>query len=103
MLKAREQAIELVQLEDWAGGLPDLALGFALRRSPPGGNLLPFNIPTVVGLSNLEEVHHALRVWHAVNRPELENNEERRVSLERRIIKHFVETGWSNWSWESGS
>ena len=107
MWEPREQAIKVVQSENWPGGLADLALGFGLRRDRLGGgtngNLLPFSIPTVVGLSSLEEVHHAVRVWHEVNSPRLKDDDERRVSLERRVKKCFVETGWSNWSWDSGN
>jgi D-arabinose 1-dehydrogenase len=106
MLEARQQAIKFVQSSDWTGGVPDLALGFALRRGPPGGtdgNPLLFSIPTVVGFSNLKEVHHAVRVWHDVNHPESEGDDGRRVLLENRIMKYFAEAGWSNWSWESGN
>jgi D-arabinose 1-dehydrogenase len=107
MWEPREQAIKVVQSENWPGGLADLALGFGLRRDRLGGgtngNLLSFSIPTVVGLSSLEEVHHAVRVWHEVNSASLKDDDERRVSLERQIKKCFVESGWSNWSWDSGN
>lgn len=105
MLEARERAIDLVQSEGWPGGVADLALGFGLRRAPAGsvdhGNRLPLNIPTVIGLSNLEEVHHVMRVWHNVNSPGLGGDDARRISLEHRITQCFMDSGWSNWSWDT--
>ncbi|KZW04431.1 Aldo/keto reductase, partial [Exidia glandulosa HHB12029] len=54
--------------EEVCGGLeklPDLALGFSLRRDH-GGEALK-DVPSVVGLSNLRELHETVRVWREVH------------------------------------
>lgn len=33
------------------------------------GQHLPADVPTVVGLSNMKEVHDVVRIWHEVNKP----------------------------------
>jgi len=43
--------------ETWAGALPNLALGFAMRHSLTAG------MPLAVGYSALVEVHESIRIW----------------------------------------
>ncbi|OAX43101.1 Aldo keto reductase [Rhizopogon vinicolor AM-OR11-026] len=55
-------AVQLGKEWDASGaGLPDLALQYAFARAREIG------MPTVVGLSNPEEVHASTKVWHEVD------------------------------------
>lgn len=101
MMTARQQAFDIVQSENWPGGIVDLALGFGLRRDrPDDSGALPQGIPTVVGLSSPDEVHQAVKVWKEVNSDSPDGNDRRR-SLERHVVKCFIDAGWSNWSWDT--
>ncbi|KAJ1308599.1 hypothetical protein OPQ81_004297 [Rhizoctonia solani] len=54
---------QLVKLaENWPGGLPNLAMGYALRRKSG----VMADIPTVAGFSRTSEVHEAMSVWREV-------------------------------------
>lgn len=89
IMAARERAIAICH--DWDGGLPNLALGFGLRE---GG--MP-NVPRVVGLTHMWEVHEAFRVWR-----EAQNGEDvKRKEHEEAVRRVFKEAGCENLSWDS--
>lgn len=84
---------------DWPGGISNLALGYSLRRPKVKGENSPFNdVPTVVGVSNLNEVHEAMRVWREVSSLGVNVT---RISQEDMVKGIFQAAGWLNWSWSS--
>ncbi|KAF9520708.1 hypothetical protein BS47DRAFT_1370284 [Hydnum rufescens UP504] len=102
MREARARAIQICETANWPGGLTNLALGFGLRRSEGGG--IPAHVPTVIGLSRLEEVHESVKIWGQVNGPWAQRSDaEARQALENQVRDCFVQSGWFNWSWASPS
>ncbi|TFY82525.1 hypothetical protein EWM64_g1491 [Hericium alpestre] len=79
----------------WNGGLPTLAIAWAVKRAEDGlgGEGV---IPTVVGLSKLAEVHQAVKGWRDVKDGV---NEEKREEYAAKVIKVFGEGGVKDWSW----
>jgi D-arabinose 1-dehydrogenase len=75
----------------WAGDLPNLALGYAIRNTGKG-------IPLVAGFSNIREVHECVKVWR-----EVQNgiNEEERMKCEAEAQETFQQAGFLDWSWAS--
>lgn len=83
----------------WPGGLPNLALGYAFRRPKSHAEMSPYNdVPTVVGLSSMQEVHDAMAVWREVSIP---GTNTIRKSKEDVIRGVFRAAGWLNWSWST--
>lgn len=91
-IAAKERAITSVH--NWVGGLPNLALGFSLRESGQQGMS---DVPRVVGLSNPQEVHEAVKVWREVQGA---INEER-IQNEEAVRKIFREANCEGMSWQS--
>ena len=59
----------------------------------------PYNdVPTVVGLSSMQEVHDAMVVWREVSIP---GTNTVRKSKEDVIRGLFHAAGWLNWSWST--
>lgn len=81
----------------WPGGLPNLAISYSFRRPKSHAETSPYNdVPTIVGLSNLDEVHDAMEVWREVSIP---GTNTVRKSKEDIIRSIFSASGWQNWSW----
>ncbi|KAI0829347.1 Aldo/keto reductase [Trametes gibbosa] len=81
------RAREVCEDQGWEGGLPNVAVGYGFRQ---GAEL---DVPVVVGLSNLREVHESVRAWREVKEGE---GEAKRVALEQRVVEAFGEhVGWS--------
>ncbi|KDQ20528.1 hypothetical protein BOTBODRAFT_26546 [Botryobasidium botryosum FD-172 SS1] len=94
-----EVARETIALaQDWPGGLPNLALGFGMRRQGPVMGNQGRSVPTVVGFSNLDEVHEALKVWREVSEDDKATSRAR-LDMEAAVQQRFIERGWKNWSW----
>lgn len=79
--------------ESWKGGLPNLAMGYALGRNSG----VMADIPTVAGFSRTSEVHEAVAVWREVANGASGGRRER----ENAIIETLGESGWENYSWRS--
>jgi len=72
----------------WEGGLVNISLGYAFNRAR--------EIPTVVGLSRLREVHENVRVWREVK----ENKDgPHRRDLENECVGIFKSAGYLDWDW----
>ncbi|KAH7343848.1 NADP-dependent oxidoreductase domain-containing protein [Rhizoctonia solani] len=85
---------QLVKLaEKWPGGLPNLAMGYALRRNSG----VMADIPTVAGFSRTSEVHEAMSVWREVTG----GVSSPRHELELAVIQAVKDAGWENYSWKS--
>ncbi|KAG6866004.1 hypothetical protein C0991_009676 [Blastosporella zonata] len=77
----------------WPDGLPNLALGYAVRNT----GLNHGNIPLVVGFSTPQEVRECVKVWR-----ELQDGEnEGRRKAEKTAQDAFLSTGHLDWSWAS--
>jgi len=100
MLDAREQANVICQSNHWEDGLANLALGYGMRRSDED-KAFGRTVPTVVGFSKTNEVHEAVKVWREIFGAG-EVSAGKRRGLEESVVRCFVESGWSGWSWASG-
>ncbi|KAG8715424.1 hypothetical protein FRC11_004203 [Ceratobasidium sp. 423] len=78
--------------EKWPGGLPNLAMGYALRRNSG----VMADIPTVAGFSRTSEVHEAMTVWREV----MGGVSSTRHDLEVAVIQAVKDAGWENYSWK---
>ncbi|KAF8341516.1 NADP-dependent oxidoreductase domain-containing protein [Cantharellus anzutake] len=108
MKAIRKEVIKFLEEDEdgkkrWEGGIVDLALGYGFRRGT-----LSKEIPTVIGLSTLNEVHEAVRVWWEVNEDAFFEHRHvdkfkaaRRKELEKEVTSMFERGGWLNWSWAS--
>jgi len=76
----------------WAGGLPDIALGFAYR------NARHLGISTVVGMGSLGEVHETMKIWREIVS---DSRAQERREYEERVIRVFDASGYRNYSWTS--
>lgn len=76
----------------WAGGLPNLALGYAMRHTNEDG------MPLAIGFSTLREVHESVRVWREV---ESGLDGENRRRKEEEVAKVFDRAGFKDYSWSS--
>lgn len=86
-------------LGGWSGGLPNLALGFTMRRPKSHAETSPYNdVPTVIGLSTPQEVHEAVAVWREISIPGIKTVRESKEHVVRSI---FQAAGWLNWSWST--
>jgi D-arabinose 1-dehydrogenase len=74
----------------WAGGLPNLALGYAMRYSLAAG------MPLAVGFSSPNEVHESVRVWRKIQ--ERDDDDSRRAK-EAEVICVFEKDQLKNSSW----
>jgi len=74
----------------WDGGLPNIAVGYGYRKA------IELDVPMVVGLSNMHEVHESVRAWRSVKE---EKDTGKRVTQEQAVIKSFGDL--QGWSWAS--
>jgi len=100
MRDAREQANVICESNHWTDGLANLALGYGMRRASEDQGFGK-TVPTVVGFSKVNEVHEAVKVWREIASGGEEADGKRRL-LEESVVRCFVESGWSGWSWASG-
>jgi len=91
MMAAKNRAIEFCS--DWEGGLPNVALGYALRAGEGGMK----EVPRVVGLSTTKEVHEMMRAWRDV----ADRADEKRLEREKAVKRIFEEAGYEGYSWQS--
>ena len=89
------QAVSLVRENSagWPGGLPNLALGYAIRNA----RIIDPGLPWAVGLSNPREVHECVRIWREVSGTVDEN----RRAKEEEVKKIIGDSGFLDWSWAS--
>ncbi|TFK56046.1 Aldo/keto reductase [Heliocybe sulcata] len=76
------------QCSGWEGGLVNISLGYAMTRVR--------EIPTVVGLSRLREVHENVRVWREVKEEKVKSQ---RRDLENKVHDIFKSAGYLDWDW----
>ncbi|VDC06228.1 unnamed protein product [Peniophora sp. CBMAI 1063] len=88
--KAAQEAV--IRCADWNGGLPAVAIAWASKVAEQG----PVPMPSVVGLSKLQEVHQAVRAWRVV-RDGAKTEELDAIAV--KATAAFEETGTKNWSW----
>lgn len=84
----------------WPEGLPNLALGFSMRRDE---QVLGKDVPIVLGLSSPKEIHECVAVWREVLAGESANGNEhakKRRETEEAARKMFAEDGMADWSWD---
>ncbi|KIJ70409.1 hypothetical protein HYDPIDRAFT_172237 [Hydnomerulius pinastri MD-312] len=91
---AVKAAVELC--EKSGGTLPDLALEYAFQKGRE------VEMPTVVGLSTLKDVHESARVWHAIDKEGLGDGEnwKRRVKAVTDLFEE-KDGGLLDYSWEN--
>lgn len=78
--------------EGWPTGLPNIALGFAYR------NAKELDLPTVVGLSNPDEVHQTMKIWRELNSEDGDMLSKRKAT-ETLSMNHI--STFRGWSWAS--
>ncbi|KAA1466018.1 Aldo/keto reductase [Dentipellis sp. KUC8613] len=90
-------AVAVQRAESWEGGLPTLAIAWAAKRAEDGVDGTGEGVmPTVVGLSKLEEVHQAVKGWREVKDGV---KAEEREACARGVIQAFEDAGLRDWSW----
>lgn len=80
------------QSTPWAGGLPSLALGYAMRSS------IDTVMPVVTGYSTPREVHESIRVFRQIQEG---MDAEARQIMEAKVAKIFNDAGFMDFSWQS--
>ncbi|KAG8956653.1 hypothetical protein FRC04_000131 [Tulasnella sp. 424] len=95
-----KRVIESDEVKTWAGGLPNIALGYSFRREGTVMGQAAAQVPTVVGFSNTQHVHESVAVWREVCT--LPGEAERRKAAENGVIKMFENEGWMDKSWPNG-
>jgi len=91
-LRLRKAAVDAS--DTWAGGLPDLAMGYAIRHTMSVEEPLPL----VVGFSSPKEVHECVKVWREI----LAGHEsEEREESENQAREVFRRANFLDWSWPS--
>jgi len=78
----------------WAGGLPNLAVGYSIRRSISAEEPLPL----VMGFSSPEEVHECVKVWREVLAG---HQSDERVKGEEEVREILRQAEYLDWSWAS--
>ncbi|GJJ07659.1 hypothetical protein Clacol_010570 [Clathrus columnatus] len=92
LLEAKSQALAFCK--DWEGGLPDVALGYHLRQKEG----VMHDIPRVIGMSNVAEVHAAMKAWDRIR---TNVDVEARTAREQGIVNLFKDAGFYGYSWQS--
>jgi D-arabinose 1-dehydrogenase len=87
----REASKECDQ-DRWQGGLVNLALGYAYREARK------LELPTVVGLSKLSEVHQTMDAWRELRSVSDDSNSARKLS-EDKVLRHLGK--FKDYSWAS--
>ncbi|KAF8450886.1 Aldo/keto reductase family-domain-containing protein [Boletus edulis BED1] len=92
MKEAIKRAVQVSKRPDGESGLPELALEYAFQKAKEVG------IPTVVGLGSLKDVHENARIWYAVDKRGLGENEEWKQRVQGVLDE---EGGLLDHSWEN--
>jgi D-arabinose 1-dehydrogenase len=79
------------EVVSWPGSLPNLALGYSIRKAIGAG------IQLAVGLSNVSEVHECMKVWREEVSEEVDKGERRRI--EENVRERIGQSGFLDWSW----
>lgn len=90
--EASTDAHALSVAHGWSSGLPSIALGFAYRKAGELG------LPTVVGLSNPDEVHQTMKIWRELH-SESGDVLNKRKAVETLSIDRM--SAFQGWSWAS--
>lgn len=103
LVRAVQTANELVveRTADLPGGpknIADVAVSFGMRDLRADTKEA---LPVVVGVSNLEQVHTAVRSYVAVKQPADDAVDKRLQDLEQDVRKVFADAGYADWSWKS--
>ncbi|OCH95865.1 Aldo/keto reductase [Obba rivulosa] len=88
--EAAKSANDICKDAGWEGGLPNVAVGYGYEAAAA------LNVPVVVGMSNLREVHENIRVWREIK--EGKQNEKRK-EVESKVAERFAD--FKGWSWAS--
>ncbi|KAF8607646.1 Aldo/keto reductase [Ceratobasidium sp. AG-I] len=83
----------LTMCKSWPGGLPNLALGYALGQKSE----VMASVPIVAGFSRISEVHEAVAVWREVTN----GGSKSRKEQENAVVDAIRGAGWENYSWRS--
>jgi D-arabinose 1-dehydrogenase len=89
---APKELQKVISGDRWAGRLPDLALGYSMRKARET------ELPLAVGFSNTSEVHECMKVWTEVCESV---DGENRTKSEENVKARIREAGFLNWSWAS--
>lgn len=89
--EAARRANEVCNRAGWDGGLPNIALGFAYRKSRE------MDVPMVVGLSRPHEVHENVKVWREIQE-ESEADIKARTACEKAVVDEFEGTRGLSWA-----
>lgn len=87
---ARKAAALCIE-DGWDGGLPNVALGYSYRKSAE------LNVPMVVGLSQLREIHETVKVWRELKAQD-EGYGRKRQALEKLIQTSFGDAIGYSWA-----
>ena len=87
-------AVQVSRRPDGESGLPQLALEYAFQKAKE------VEIPTVVGLGSLKDVHENARIWYSVDKQGLGDNQEWKQHVQD-VISVFGEGGLLDSSWEN--
>ncbi|KAH0839603.1 Aldo/keto reductase family-domain-containing protein [Lanmaoa asiatica] len=92
----KEAVKRAVRVSDGESGLPELALEYAFHKARE------VEIPTVVGLGSLKDVHENARIWYHVDKQGLGENEEWKQRIQD-VLSVFGEGegGLLDRSWEN--
>jgi D-arabinose 1-dehydrogenase len=74
----------------WPGGLPNLALGYSMRKAMEG------DMPLAVGFGTPREVHEGMRVWTEMSE---RSDKEERKKFEESVRERIGQSGFLDWSW----
>ncbi|ETW84491.1 hypothetical protein HETIRDRAFT_63218 [Heterobasidion irregulare TC 32-1] len=94
MRAASAEAVE--RCAEWEGGLPSVSIGWAIKSAEGGTGSREGKMPTVVGLSNLREVHQAVAIWRQVKDG---GEEEARQQYAEAAVGAFKANGTKDWTW----
>jgi len=94
--EAVKRAVQVSKKPDGESGLPQLALEYAFQKARE------LEIPTVVGLGSLKDVHENAQIWYSVDKQDLEKNEAWKQHVQD-VISVFGEGdgGLLDSSWEN--
>ena len=82
---------DLCAKQGWESGLPNVALGYSYRKSSE------LEVPMVVGLSQLREVHETVKVWRELKAQNAEET-QRRSTLEKLVHESFGDEQGYSWA-----
>lgn len=77
---------------EWEGGLPNIALGYAYRTAKDLG------VATVAGFGTPREVHETMKIWRELARG---TRLQERQGYEQKVIKIFEQSESKDYSWAS--